>query len=327
MFSIGKRLGELGVIGMNRRNAEFVLPYNPRKYFPRVDDKLITKNLAIAAGIDVPPLYGVIEIERQARELPRRLEGIEEFVIKPARGAGGEGIIVIDGHENDGYRKASGEILTDLDLCHHASNILSGMYSLGGQPDKVMIEYRVHFDPVFNDYCYRGVPDVRILVFLGVPVMAMIRLPTRQSDGRANLHQGAIGAGVDIETGRTLSAVRLNDIIQNHPDTGRPMAGIQIPHWQHLLELASRCHGLTGLGYQGADFVIDRDKGPLLLELNARPGLNVQIANGAGLLPRLREVEMHIGELPDTSARVEFAVSRFGSSRSISISNADRMNR
>jgi alpha-L-glutamate ligase-like protein len=312
MFSIGRRLGELGVIGMNRRNAEFVLPYNARQFFPRVDDKLITKRLANEAGIDVPPLYEVIEIERQVRELPQRVSKYEEFVIKPARGAGGEGIVVIDGHEDRGYRKASGAVLTENELRHHASNILSGMYSLGGQPDKVMIEYRVHFDPVFDDYCYQGVPDVRMLVFLGVPVMAMVRLPTRHSDGRANLHQGAIGAGIDIATGRTLSAVRFNEIVRQHPDTGRPMIGIEIPYWHRLLELASRCHALTGLGYQGADFVLDQDKGPLLLELNARPGLNVQIANRAGLLPRLREVEKNIKKLDSTAACVDFAVHRFG---------------
>lgn len=311
MFSSGKRLEELGVIGLNRRNAEFVLRYNPRQFYPRVDDKLITKKLAHAAGIDVPPLYDVIEIERQARDLPQRVSGFQEFVVKPARGAGGEGIVIIDEHENGGYRKASGAILTQDELRHHASNILSGLYSLGGQPDKVLVEYRVHFDTVFEDYCYQGVPDVRILVFLGVPVMAMVRLPTRQSDGRANLHQGAIGAGIDLATGRTLSAVYLNNVIQHHPDTGRPIAGIEIPHWRRLLGLASRCHALTGLGYQGADFVIDRDKGPLLLELNARPGLNVQIANRAGLLPRLRDVEHHIDELHDTSACVDFAISRF----------------
>lgn len=312
MFSIGRRLGELGVIGMNQRNAEFVLRYNPRQLYPRVDDKLITKRLAKEAGIDVPPLYGVIEIERQVRELPQRVNHYEEFVIKPARGAGGEGIVVIDGHEAGGYRKASGAVLTENELRHHASSILSGMYSLGGQPDKVMIEYRVHFDPVFDDYCYQGVPDVRILVFLGVPVMAMVRLPTRQSDGRANLHQGAIGAGIDIATGRTQSAVRYNEIVKHHPDTGRSMAGIRIPHWHRLLELASRCHSLTGLGYQGADFVLDRDKGPLLLELNARPGLNVQIANHTGLLPRLREVEKNISRLDNIAACVDFAMRRFG---------------
>jgi len=306
-------MDELGVVGLNRRNAEFILRYNPRQYYPRVDDKLITKKLARAAGIDVPPLYDVIEIERQARELPQRLNDFEEFVIKPARGSGGAGIVVIDEKKNGVYQKSSGTVLTQNELCHHASNILSGMYSLGGQPDKVLIEYRVHFDPVFNDYCYQGVPDIRILVFLGVPVMAMVRLPTRQSDGRANLHQGAIGAGIDLATGQTLSAVYLNNIVQHHPDTGRPVAGIEIPHWRRLLGLASRCHALTGLGYQGADFVIDRDKGPLLLELNARPGLNVQIANRAGLLPRLRNVEQHIDELQDASACVDFAINRFRS--------------
>jgi len=311
MSWFGKRMTDLGVVGLNRRNAEFVLRYNQREFYPRVDDKLITKNLAHAAGIDVPPLYDVIEIERQARELPQRVSSLQEFVIKPARGAGGEGIVVIDGHANGMYRKASGAELTANELRHHASNILSGMYSLGGQPDKVLIEYRVHFDPVFENYCYQGVPDVRILVFLGVPVMAMVRLPTRQSDGRANLHQGAIGAGIHLATGRTLSAVFLNNVVQHHPDTGQPLAGIEIPHWHRLLVLASRCHALTGLGYQGADFVIDRDKGPLLLELNARPGLNVQIANRAGLLPRLRDVEKHIDELDNTSARVDFALKRF----------------
>jgi len=298
---------------MNRRNAEFVLRYNPRKYFPRVDNKLITKNLAMTVGIDVPPLYNVIEIERQARDLPLAVRDLDEFVIKPARGSGGAGIVVIDGQENGIFRKASGDTLSGLDLSHHASNILSGVYSLGGQADKAMIEYRVHFDPIFDDYCYKGVPDVRIIVFLGVPVMAMIRLPTRQSDGRANLHQGAIGAGIDMASGKTISAVRLNTVIDHHPDTGRTIQGLEIPHWHRLLELASRCHSLTGLGYQGADFVIDRDKGPLLLELNARPGLNVQIANRTGLLPRLRSVEENIAALDTTSARVDFSINNFAS--------------
>jgi hypothetical protein len=76
--------------------------------------------------------------------------------------------------------------------------------------------------------------------------------------------------------------------------------------------LGARCWELTGLGYQGADFVLDASKGPLLLELNARPGLNVQIANRAGLLPRLKLVEAHLKELGDASARVAFAKRHFG---------------
>jgi alpha-L-glutamate ligase-like protein len=188
---------------------------------------------------------------------------------------------------------------------------LSGLYSLGGQPDQAIIEYRVLFDPVFESVSHQGVPDVRIVVFFGVPVMSMVRLPTRMSDGKANLHQGAIGAGIDISTGTTLSGVLGNDIVTEHPDTGKSIAGLQIPYWDDLLRLASRCHDLTGLGYLGVDIVLDKNKGPLLLELNARPGLNIQIANKAGLLPRLHLTEREKENLKSVEDRILFSKRHF----------------
>jgi alpha-L-glutamate ligase-like protein len=311
MFSLVGRLLQNGVIGINRRNADYMLPSNPRRFYPLVDDKLLTKRLAEEAGISVPALYGVIEIERQVRDLAQKLNGHDDFVIKPARGSRGDGIVVIAGRLRDRYRKAGGNPVELAELQHHVSNILGGMYSLGGQPDKAMIEYRVRFDPVFEAISYVGVPDIRIIVFLGVPVMAMVRLPTRISDGKANLHQGAVGAGVDIATGKTLKAVWFNDVVGEHPDTGNPVSGIAIPQWPRLLELASRCYRLTGLGYQGVDIVLDRDKGPLMLELNARPGLNIQIANQAGLLHRLKAIESNRENLNDTASCVDFAVRYF----------------
>ena len=197
------------------------------------------------------------------------------------------------------------------ELDHHISNVLGGMYSLGGHPDKAMIECRVQFDPVFADITYQGVPDVRIIVFLGVPVMSMTRLPTRKSDGKANLHLGAIGAGIDIATGKTLTAVWGNEIVTEHPDAGNPVTDVTVPHWDKLLHLAASCYELTGLGYQGIDIVLDKDRGPLVLELNARPGLNIQIANREGLLPRLRLVEKHSASLKHLDERVAFAKQHF----------------
>jgi len=311
MNNIISRLRHRGVIGMNRRNAEFLLPYNPRRLYPLVDDKLQTKQLALAAGIDVPPMYGVIEIERQVRELPAMLAGHRDFVIKPAQGSGGQGILVISGQRKGRYRKPNGVLIDEPGLRHHVSNILGGVYSLGGQQDKAIIEYRVKFDPVFEAISYLGVPDIRIVVFLGVPVMAMVRLPTRISDGRANLHQGAIGAGVDIRSGKTLSAVWLDQIVDEHPDTGNPVSGIVIPQWPKLLELASRCFDLTGLGYLGVDFVLDATMGPLMLEMNARPGLNIQLANHDGLYHRLKQVELAAPRLATTGSRIAFAQDRF----------------
>ena len=205
MLGLAKRLKANGVLGINARNANYLLPYNKRRYYPLVDDKALTKQLAIKHNIAVPDLYGMIEIQQQVKTLPDILKPHDDFVIKPANGSQGEGIMVITGRSAGLHRKADGTLVSDDELKFLVSNILSGIYSLGGQPDKALIEYRVKFDPVFEAIAYRGVPDVRIIIFLGVPVMAMVRLPTRMSDGKANLHRGCIGAGIDIATGRTLT--------------------------------------------------------------------------------------------------------------------------
>ena len=296
-----RRLREAQLLGMNQRNADYIMRCNPRSNYPLVDDKLITKRRADAAGIHVPSLYGVIEIERQIRRLPQMLEGIDDFVVKPAHGSGGNGILVITGSRHGKYRRGNG-LLMDLDeVGHHISNILSGMHSLGGQPDQAMIEQRVIFDPLFDRVSYQGVPDIRTIVYHGIPVMAMVRLPTRMSDGKANLHQGAVGVGLDMGTGRTTTAVWKNTLIDTHPDTGEPITGLGIPDWYRLVELASRCHELADLGYLGVDLVLDREHGPLVLELNARPGLSIQLANRESLLKRLRRVDA-LETLPDNPA-------------------------
>ncbi len=286
-----KRLRVLGGMGLNERNADFILPYNPRSNYPLVDNKLLTKALAVKAGIPVPKLYGVVEISHQIERLSELLEPYEDFVIKPAHGAGGEGILIVTGRHNGRYRKANGASADEDELGHHIANILGGMYSLGGLPDSALIEYRVKFDPIFENISFQGVPDIRTLVFRGIPLLAMIRLPTRLSDGKANLHQGAIGVGIDLATGRTFSGVWNERPIDQHPDTGGSLSGRVIPYWDEILAMTAKCHDFAGLGFIGVDIVLDEDQGPMMLEINARPGLSIQLANRIGLLPRLRHVE------------------------------------
>ena len=311
MWSQARKLKDTGVLGINRRNADFTLKHNPRSLYRLVDDKLLTKQLAEKAGIAVPKLYGVVEFQRQIKDVAALLKPYPEFAVKPACGSGGDGIIVFSGTIRNMYRKVNGMLMTIEELKHHFSNILSGIYSLGGYPDKAFIEYRVRFDPVFEGISYLGVPDIRIIVFLGVPVMSMVRLPTRISRGKANLHQGAVGVGIDIPTGKTLSGVWRNEIIEEHPDTGNPVTGLTIPGWEPLLYLASRCYELTGLGYQGVDIVLDEELGPMILEINARPGLNIQIANGTGLLHRLKLIEKSEIRSSSFEDRVDFAIRNF----------------
>ncbi|MBK5935826.1 MAG: alpha-L-glutamate ligase-like protein [Halorhodospira halophila] len=306
-----RRLRQAGILGMNRRNVHYIGQYNDRRLYPLVDDKLRTKLLAEEHGVGTPSLRFTIRHQHEVRDLAGRLQGVDEFVIKPAKGAGGKGILVVTGRRGDRFLTGGERELSLEDLQRHVSNTLAGLHSLAGMPDTAVFEDRIRLDPRFEALSYEGIPDIRVLVFLGYPVMAMLRLSTKDSQGKANLHQGAVGVGLDIATGRCAHAVQYDQRVYQHPDTGVTLDDIDIPDWRSLLELAARCQEMSGLGYLGADLVLDRDRGPQLLELNARPGLSVQIANGCGLLPRLGAIEALESRHATAEARVGWAMEQF----------------
>lgn len=304
------KLGLKGIVGMNRRNIRYIGRYNDRRLYPLVDDKLKTKLLAQEYGITTPALIGTVTTQFGVKHLSEMLSGHDGFVIKPAKGSGGKGILVIEHVAEGFFVKPSGARLTLQDVERHASNILSGLYSLGGSPDVAVVEALIHFDGRLAEYTYEGVPDIRVIVFLGYPVMAMMRLSTAASDGKANLHQGAVGVGLDIATGKAIRGVQFDRTRADHPDTGHELASLHIPDWHTLLMLAAGCYEMTGLGYLGTDVVLDSDQGPMLLELNARPGLAIQMANGEGLRRRLDLIERQPSGV-STEARVAFAQRHF----------------
>jgi alpha-L-glutamate ligase-like protein len=306
------RLRQHGMLGMNCRNVEFINRYNDRNLYPLVDNKLKTKLLAQEYDVPTPGLQFVVREQHEIIHIERQLVDSDSFVLKPAKGSGGKGILVVTGREGDRFFKSSGVAISIGDIRRHMSNILAGLYSLGGTPDVVIIEDLIAFDECFAGYSHEGVPDIRIIVFRGYPVMAMLRLATHASDGKANLHQGAVGVGLAMEDGRCLHAVQFSRPVKTHPDTGRLLSDICLSGWRDILLLAAQCFDMTGLGYIGTDLVLDRNRGPQLLELNARPGLSIQIANGRGLLPRLRLIES-LRERRHLSAqqRVDFVMNEF----------------
>ncbi len=318
MLATTKRLRSTGVLGLNERNADFIMRFNPRRLYPRVDDKLLTKELALAAGMAVPDLYGVIVHQGEVRNFASIVGDRDSFVIKPAQGSGGDGILVVTGRserKRDCFRLSSGVLISEGEIQHHLSNIVSGQYSLSGNRDKALIEYCVRFDPVFAAVSYQGVPDIRVVVYRGYPAMAMVRLPTRASDGKANLHQGAVGAGINLSTGTTLNGVLDDVLVEEHPDTGALVAGLKIPQWNFILESSARSDEVTGLGYLGVDMVIDAERGPLILEMNARPGLNIQIANCAGLAHRLARIDEIYDETATPEQRAAIAQQEFSAEK------------
>ncbi len=306
------QLRKRGVVGMNRRNLEFVSRHNDRAAYPLVDNKLLTKRLAAKAGIPTPELIHDLSRQFEVEAVPERLDRLDEFVIKPAQGSGGRGILAIVGRDGERYVKSNGERVGIGQIKRLLTNIISGLYSLGGRTDAAIVESLVKTHAMFGAMSVDGVPDIRVIVFQGYPVMAMLRLGTHASDGKANLHQGAIGVGLDIRTGVGVGAVQRNRTIHRHPDSGVRLDNIVIPGWRDLLSLASRCFDVTRLGYLGCDIVIDANAGPLLLEMNARPGLAIQIANGSGLESRLAAVLAQEAFAPTVDERVAFALGGLG---------------
>lgn len=278
-----------GILGLNARNLNYIRPYNTRKTIKLADDKLKTKKFLSARGIPVPKLYAAIKTKEELEKFDfNSLPGA--FIIKPNHGYGGEGIIPITGKRENMWITSSGKKLTKEFIVEHISDILDGRYSISNVSDSAFFEQLIISHDTLGNYSYKGLPDIRVVVHNLIPVMAMLRLPTKESEGKANLHMGAVGVGIDIAKGETTYISYKNKIIDEIPEVG-PIKGLKIPYWDDILMIASKCQLITNLGYMAADIAIDKTSGPVLIEINARAGLGVQIANLAPLKKRLQRIE------------------------------------
>lgn len=283
-----------GVLGMNARNLDYIRPYNRANGKRIADNKILCKRILKKNDLPAPRLIGKISTVEELEnfdwsKLP------SSFALKPNRGFGGEGILVVYGKKKNGgetWIKANGSPVSLEDIQAHIRNILDGSFSLSNTPDIAFFEERLTLLKLFKPYAFKGIPDIRVIVFNSIPVMAMLRLPTRESGGKANLQQGAIGLGIDLASGTTTTAVLgKGKLIEYAPGTRLALSGIKIPYWKDILTMAVRAQQVSGLGFLGADIAIDRERGPVFLELNARPGLSIQLANFDGLKNRLERVK------------------------------------
>lgn len=278
------------VVGINRRNVTLVYPNNPRRHFPIADDKLLAKEHFAKAGVPVAKTIAICEGLFAVRDTVRSLRERSQFVVKPASGSGGSGILVVGERVAEGqWRKAGGDVVTSGQLEKHLADIIFGAYS-NALDDRAFIEERVTPHAFFSELWPDGLCDLRVITLGGEPLMSMVRVPTRESEGKANLHQGGLGIAVDLATGMTTRAVHHGKAVERHPETGVELVGRKVPHWEEVLEVAVRTANSVPLGYLGVDVVVDREHGPLVLEINVRPGLEIQNVNGRGLGAALRSV-------------------------------------
>ncbi len=282
------------LLGINIRNREVIARYNPRDLFPSIS-KARMKVAFHQLGVPAPSTYAIVDERGDLAHAREAMAGRDSFVIKPSNGFGGEGILVVrrDGSGPDSY-VARGRRYTLDDLVRHIMLILDSHFSKGWS-DTAIIEQVVESDPRIAPFHAGGVPDIRVIVLEGFPIMAMARLPTRESQGTANLHKGAIGMGLTISDGEGVNPYWRGHggSVERHPDTGAVLRELRIPDWGRVLEVAVYAQAASRLGYAGVDVVLDRS-GPMVLEVNKRPGLEIQSTNLAGLLRRIRFVESRL---------------------------------
>jgi alpha-L-glutamate ligase-like protein len=281
------------ILGMNARSLKYLKPLNTKKGRRIADSKVLTKKYLIRAGLPTPKLLAVFKTPSEVMDFDW-LSLPDNFVLKPVSGYVGGGIVIVKKRSKwaGEWHLMDDSVINIADFRLRCLDILAGQYSLHNLPDWAMVEERIKITKVLRKYAYQGTPDVRVIVYNQVPVMAMLRLPTAESQGKSNLHQGAIGVGVDIATGITTYGVVRGRFVKYVPGTKRKINGIKLPNWNTILTLAVRAQEVvSSLGFLGVDIVFDKEHGPVILELNARPGIEIQNANLAPLKKRLERVE------------------------------------
>ncbi|MEO0570606.1 MAG: sugar-transfer associated ATP-grasp domain-containing protein [Bacteroidota bacterium] len=270
-----------GVIGLNRRNIKLIYPHNERKYYILADDKVKAKMILHKNGIACARTYAVIERISDIKSVWGKLQEHRTLVIKPAKGCGGGGIKILK-KTKSGVWQSSGKTLTDAQIFQHITSILSGLFSMASS-DACLIEECIIPHPFFAEIYDEGVPDFRIITLKGKPLMAMLRMPTSKSDGKANLHQRGVGIGVDMKSGTLTHVYDGKRYSNHHPDNEKMVFGKRIPYWFTMLQLSKKTAQAFPLDYLGIDLVIDKIKGPQIMEVNVRPGLGIQLVNKCGL--------------------------------------------
>jgi alpha-L-glutamate ligase-like protein len=271
------------VLGINRRNVDYINRLNAREHFVLVDDKLAAKRILGEQGFPTPRLLAAAESVIEMPGLVATLSRNDTFALKPARGSGGAGIVIVKGRTGGRWDAAGGERWGLDEFRAHVNEILYGVYAVDNTIDSAFAEELVTPHPCFASLTDAGVPDIRVLVYRGRPAVAMTRIPTSRSKGKANLHSGGFAVGIELASGRTTRGSYRGRPITAHPESRAPLRGIRIPGWNTILDISSRLFQHFPLGLMGVDFAIDAHHGPLVLELNARPGLEIQNVTGIGL--------------------------------------------
>ena len=311
---------DFGILWINARNLQYIKKFNPKKAIRLADNKYKTKRFLSARWIPVPETYDIIKDRKQLYAYDFSKLPVDDFIVKPVRGSRGRGIyrvklekekleagfleslsfdkilspLSVNASTSCRY-KISWKYIDDASFRRHLVDILDGKNSLTSRKDTIMLEEVLIPGSWFEQFCAWGLSDIRVIVFNLIPVAAMLRIPTEQSDGKANLDRGAVAMWVEIGSGRIYSMYYKGKIYtKDFPPEYAPFAHQYLSYRDDILSYSSKIQYFANLWYLALDRVITSD-GPKLLEINARAWLKFQNVAVLPLKKRLHRIkDVHI---------------------------------
>lgn len=204
----------------------------------------------------------------------------ERFIVKPYDGAGGYGIIIVNGDKCN-PKKQLMELLTK--------------YKKG-----FVIEELIDQSKELSQLHPESVNTLRIPTVVFKDRIEIIHPVLRVGRGGNivdNSHSGGISCGIDIDTGIIISAADANGYqYETHPDTGVRLIGFSVPDWEQAKCLAMELACvLPDNKYTGWDLAHTND-GWVMQEGNDRGDFDIfQLTSNAGFRNEIEQIVNELG--------------------------------
>ena len=241
-----------------------------------LNDKLAFARQCAAHQLPTVPVVAAVENGEVNWLAGDRLPGADLF-IKPISGRGGKGAERWDHAGGGVFRNGAGAMLD-------AQQLLERLRSRS-RVARQLVQIRLTNCAALRDLNNEALSTVRILTCLNEEgradaIAAVMRMATGKNNVVDNFHAGGIAAAVDLRSGRLGSASNLGmdarlGWIDRHPDSGAQIDGRVVPQWEALRDLAERAHRAfperVVIGWD----IAPTDSGPVIVEGNAAPDLDI----------------------------------------------------
>jgi hypothetical protein len=257
------------------------------------EDKWLCSHILASSDVAIPETVAVIDKTQRSYPGTRKIGSIDEL----RSFFTSAGALPLFGKENRGMVSAGVFLAESADA--------EQIYFKGADPMRYetfweefvgknpYLLQRIVKNHSFFDPFSPTLATVRLVVLVtpeGVKTpTAVLKLPSSTNIADSFWRPGNLACNLDVKTGqilmaRTKSPLETTDH-EVHPETGTPLIGKTLPHWDGLLEMARGCAEIFApVRYQSMDIAIT-ESGPVLIEINTGGGFDLpQLASGKGFL-------------------------------------------